>query len=181
MRVVVFGSARTKSNEKDYKVAYKLTKKLAQNNIDVITGGGPGIMEASNKGAMDGNGKSYGYGLNIRDQVPNIYCSKGLFLECKNFQERKKLLMQEIDVFIVFPGGFGTLDEFFEVVVHILTNKIKPVPIILYNKNFWKKLVDWFNFELVNQRVIKKEDNEIFKVSDSLEEIFENIWKNNNS
>ena len=91
-RIVIFGSARTKPEEQDYKVAYELSKQLAQRNVEVITGGGPGIMEASNKGALDGKGKSYGYSLDIEDQQPNNYCSEGLAIKCSDFQERKKLL-----------------------------------------------------------------------------------------
>jgi len=174
-KVAIFGSARIQENETEYNVAYKLAKEFAQNGVDIVTGGGPGIMEAANKGAIDANGRSYGYTLDIKDQVPNFYCSRELLYKCKDFQERKKLLMQDIDVFIVFPGGFGTLDEFFEVLVHILTNKIKLAPIILYHKVFWNELISWFQLKLANQGMVEQRYVEILMISDTLEEIIQNI------
>ena len=174
-KAVIFGSARTQKNEKDYKVAYELSKKLAQTGVDITTGGGPGIMEASNRGALDGGGKSYGYALDIKDQAPNDYCSEGLFFRCSDFQERKKLLMKEAGVFVIFPGGFGTLDELFEVLVHVHTKKIKLTPIFLYNKGFWNNLIGWFESELSRREMVEKKYDRFFEVVDSLDELFHGI------
>ena len=177
-QVVVIGSSRINTNSIDCKVAYELGKQLAVNKITVITGGGPGIMLSANKGAKDIGGKSFGYSLNIKDQKPNSHCSNGKLFTCNTFQERKQLMMKDIDAFIVFPGGFGTLDELFEILVHILTNKIKAAPIILYNKDFWNNLLFWINSKLLTRKMVKGEDINVIKVTNTLEEILEIILKN---
>jgi len=172
--VTIFGSARTKPDDPDYQKAEKLAELLVRAGFSVITGGGPGIMEAANKGARNAGG--YSVGLNIRlpmEQEPNPYAN--IKLEFRYFFVRKVMLAKYSVAFVFFPGGFGTMDEMFEILTLVQTRKIRPVPIVLVDKQFWKPLVSWFTKTLIPENKISPQDLEIFKVLDEPEEIVNHI------
>jgi uncharacterized protein (TIGR00730 family) len=172
--VTIFGSARTKPDDPDYQKAEKLAELLVRAGFSVITGGGPGIMEAANKGARNAGG--YSVGLNIRlpmEQEPNPYAN--IKLEFRYFFVRKVMLAKYSVAFVFFPGGFGTMDEMFEIITLVQTRKIRPVPIVLVDKQFWKPLVNWFTKTLIPENKISPQDLEIFKVLDEPEEIVNHI------
>jgi len=172
--VTIFGSARTKPDDPDYQKAEKLAELLVRAGFSVITGGGPGIMEAANKGARNAGG--YSVGLNIRlpmEQEPNPYAN--IKLEFRYFFVRKVMLAKYSVAFVFFPGGFGTMDEMFEIITLVQTKKIRPVPIVLVDKQFWKPLVSWFTKILIPENKISPQDLEIFKVLDEPEEIVNHI------
>jgi uncharacterized protein (TIGR00730 family) len=177
--VTIFGSARTKPDDPDYQKAEKLAELLVRAGFSVITGGGPGIMEAANKGASNAGG--YSVGLNIRlpmEQEPNSYAN--IKLEFRYFFVRKVMLAKYSVAFVFFPGGFGTMDEMFEILTLVQTRKIRPVPIVLVDKQFWKPLINWFTKTLIPENKISPQDLEIFKVLDEPEEIVnyikEKLW-----
>jgi uncharacterized protein (TIGR00730 family) len=172
--VTIFGSARTKPDDPDYQKAEKLAELLVRAGFSVITGGGPGIMEAANKGARNAGG--YSVGLNIHlpmEQEPNLYAN--IKLEFRYFFVRKVMLAKYSVAFVFFPGGFGTMDEMFEIITLVQTRKIRPVPIVLVDKQFWKPLVNWFTKTLIPENKIPPQDLEIFKVLDEPEEIVNHI------
>jgi len=177
--VTIFGSSRTKPDDPDYQKAEKLAELLVRAGFSVITGGGPGIMEAANKGARNAGG--YSVGLNIRlpmEQEPNPYAN--IKLDFRYFFVRKVMLAKYSVAFVFFPGGFGTMDEMFEILTLVQTRKIRPVPIVLVDKQFWKPLINWFTKTLIPEDKISPQDLEIFKVLDEPEEIVnyikEKLW-----
>ena len=168
--VSVFGSARTNSEDIDYRQALYLGNLLAKADITVITGGGPGIMEAANRGAKEAGGRSIGLNITLpMEQKPNDYATK--LVSFKYFFVRKVMLIKYARAFVVFPGGFGTMDEMFEALTLIQTNKIKPFPIILYGSHFWRNLSDWFRDELVSAGLVAEKDLDLFRVCDDVEEV----------
>lgn len=177
--VTIFGSARTRPEEPDYQKAEALGRLLVKAGFSVITGGGPGIMEAANKGASEAGG--YSVGLNIKlpmEQEPNPYAN--VKLEFRYFFIRKVMLAKYSVAFVFFPGGFGTMDEMFEILTLVQTKKIRPVPIVLVDRNFWKPLYNWFVKSLIPLNKISPSDVELFKILDEPEEIVnyikEKLW-----
>lgn len=173
-----FGSARLRPGDPLYKDAEDLAARLARNGMAVITGGGPGIMEAANVGAFKVGGKSIG--LNIKlpmEQKLNPYVTEsGTF---NFFFSRKVMLSFASEVYVYFPGGYGTLDEFFEIITLIQTKKISPVPIVLYDKAYWTPLIRFFKEELTKEyRTIDKDDINLFHVVDTVDEAYEYITAN---
>ena len=177
--VSIFGSARTKPDHKYYKIAEELAFKICQKGYGVITGGGPGIMEAANKGASRAGGKSVGLNINLPfEQNHNPYIDKDKSLEFDYFFVRKVMFVKYAQGFVVLPGGFGTLDEFFEALTLIQTNKIAKFPIVLMSKSFWGGLLDWIKEVLLetNQN-INKEDLNLFFLADTVDEAVQYIDK----
>ncbi|MFH1536845.1 MAG: TIGR00730 family Rossman fold protein [Patescibacteria group bacterium] len=177
--VTVFGSARLKPGEKHYNEAYKLGKLLARAGYGVVTGGGPGIMEAANKGAYEAGGESLG--LNIKlpmEQRVNPYVRHSIGFHF--FFTRKVMLTSPAKAFFAFPGGFGSMDEVFEIMTLMQTGKINPVPVILVGKRFWGSL-DHFIVEhmLKEKETISKSDTKIYKIVDTAEEAMKALksWK----
>ncbi|MFN3505695.1 MAG: TIGR00730 family Rossman fold protein [Caldimicrobium sp.] len=177
--VTIFGSARAEKGSLDYQRAEELGRLLVKAGFSVITGGGPGIMEAANKGAAEGGG--YSVGLNIKlpmEQEPNPYAN--LKLEFRYFFVRKVMLAKYSVAFIFFPGGYGTMDEMFEILTLVQTKKIRPIPVILVDKNFWKPLYTWITKTLLPTGKISPTDIEIFKILDEPNEIVsyikERLW-----
>jgi uncharacterized protein (TIGR00730 family) len=172
-----FGSARCELDDKLYKEATELGGLLAKDGYTVITGGGPGIMEAANRGAFQAGGKSVGLNIELPMEQklnPSVHES----MPFHYFFTRKVMLSFASDVYIYFPGGFGTLDEFFELVTLIQTKKINKIPIILYGKDFWDPLLKWIDASLVHKfATISKEDMGIFHLVDSVEEAHETITR----
>ncbi len=174
--VTVFGSARVNEDDVYYQKARFIGKLLAENGIPVLTGGGPGIMEAANRGAHENNGISVGLNIELpMEQKPNPYLN--LLISFKYFFVRKLMLIKYGWTYIIFPGGFGTLDEFFEAVTLIQTHKIKPFPIILVGSEYWEGLIKWIKDTILFNHFIKEEDLEIFKLIDDPYEILDIVIK----
>jgi hypothetical protein len=173
-----WGSARTKPNEPYYKEAEELAAKLAKRGFTIISGGGPGIMEASNVGAFKVGGNSIGLNIQLPfEQKLNPYTTESLDFDF--FFSRKVMLTFSSEVYVYFPGGFGTLDEFFEIVTLIQTKKIEPLPVVLYGKDFWEPLLRWFEKDLLKKhKTISKEDLELFHVVDNVDDALKYILKN---
>ena len=168
--VTVYGSARTPVTDRYYDKAERLGKILADSGFAVITGGGPGIMEAANKGAFEAGGVSVGLNIQLpQEQKPNPYQTVSLSFEF--FYARKVMLAKHSVAFVVFPGGFGTLDELMEILTLVQTQKMYPIPIYLVESNYWKGLIDWMNNTLVSLGTIAKDDLTLFKIVDDIEMI----------
>ncbi|MDH4028862.1 MAG: TIGR00730 family Rossman fold protein [Nitrospirota bacterium] len=168
--VTIFGSARLSSGNKYYDDAVTVAKMLADDGFAIITGGGPGIMEGANRGAKEG--KAHSVGLNIEipsEQVPNKY--QDVTLSFRYFFIRKLMFIKYAIAYIIFPGGFGTMDELFEALTLVQTNRIKSFPIILYGSEYWKGLIDWMKNSLVPHKTIGREDFAFFSVVDRPEEV----------
>ncbi len=164
--VAVFGSARTKPDHPAYRAAYKAGRMLAEAGLAVITGGGPGIMEAANKGAFEAGGVSVGCNIELpMEQVPNPY--QTLSLHFRYFLVRKMMFVKYSIAFIIFPGGFGTLDELFEALTLVQTGKIEHFPVVLFDSAYWGGLVDWLRDTMLKAGNISPEDMDIFTVVDS--------------
>jgi uncharacterized protein (TIGR00730 family) len=174
--VSIFGSARCKDGDLLYARTYNLSKLLAKNKFNVITGGGGGVMEAANKGAAEVGVKSVGLNIELPfEQVPNPYAN--LKLQFRYFFVRKMMFIKYAMAYIVLPGGFGTLDECFEALTLIQTKKIKAFPVILVDSAYWSGLVDWMKDNLLSCDKISSQDLEIFKVMDEPEEIVQYLKK----
>ena len=177
--VSVFGSARTHYNDKYYKMAEEIAFKLTQNGYGVITGGGPGTMEAANKGAKRGNGKSVGINIDLPfEQRPNPFIDSDKLITFDHFFVRKVMFMKYAQGFIVLPGGFGTFDELFEAMTLIQTRKIGKFPIILVGKKYWGGLIEWIRTVMLEEEHnISPQDLNIFTLVDTADEAVENIVK----
>ena len=175
--VSIFGSARTHYNNKYYKLAEEIAFKLTQNGYGVITGGGPGIMEAANKGAKRGKGKSVGINIDLPfEQRANQFIDSDKLITFDHFFVRKVMFMKYAQGFIVLPGGFGTFDELFEAITLIQTRKIGKFPIILAGRKYWKGLVEWIKSEmLAEEHNISPEDLDLFTVVDTADEAVDSI------
>lgn len=172
-----FGSARLTPKDPTYKDAEALAAKLAKHGITIITGGGGGVMEAANVGAFKVGGKSVGLNIQLpMEQKLNPYVTESETFHF--FFSRKVMLAFASEVYVYFPGGFGTLDEFFEIITLIQTKKIQKVPIVLYGKDFWNPLLAYFEKQLCGKyKTIHKEDMDLFHVVDSVDEAFKYIVK----
>ncbi|MCR4334801.1 MAG: TIGR00730 family Rossman fold protein [Patescibacteria group bacterium] len=167
-----FGSARTKEDSDNYKFAYKLAKRISEElKYTIVTGGGPGIMEAANKGAFDSGGNSLGMTIKLpREQAVNPYVQKSE--EFYYFFVRKVMLSFSAEAYIFFPGGFGTMDEFFEILTLVQTHKIPQVPIILVGKEYWEPLENYLKQHLLDEhKAIGVNDLKLYTITDDEEEI----------
>lgn len=168
--ITIFGSTRVQPGHPYYQKAEEIARLFAREGFSVITGGGPGIMEAANKGAAEEG--AYSVGLNIklpREQFPNPYAN--VQLEFKYFFVRKVMMAKYAIAFVCLPGGFGTLDEFFEAITLVQTHKIRPVPIVLVEQKFWQGLTDWMKGCLLKEGTISEEDLDLFAVIDDPQEV----------
>ncbi|NQY66618.1 MAG: TIGR00730 family Rossman fold protein [Flavobacteriales bacterium] len=177
--VTIFGSARTQPEEDQYLLAQEIAYKLTQFGYGVITGGGPGVMEAANKGAKEGGGKSVGLNIELPfEQSANEFIDPDKLLNFNYFFIRKLMFVKYAQGFIVLPGGFGTLDELFEALTLIQTKKIGKFPIILVDKEYWKGLVDWIiKVTVKEQGKVSPEDLNLFTVVDTADEALDEINK----
>ena len=167
--VTVFGSARTRSDDPQYAKAVETARLLARAGIPVITGGGPGIMEAANRGAKEGGGLSIGCNIELPfEQGSNPYLTRSL--NFKFFFVRKTMFVKYATAFLVFPGGFGTLDELFEALTLIQTGRVKDFPVILFGSEYWSGLVDWLRDTVAAERKIDRSDLHLFSVTDDPQE-----------
>ena len=182
--VSVFGSARTPEDNKYYKMAEEVSYLLTQNNYGVITGGGPGIMEAGNRGARRGAGISVGLNIELPfEQSSNSYIDEDKLIDFEYFFVRKVMFVKYAQGFIALPGGFGTLDELFEALTLIQTKKIGKFPIILMGKEYWEGMIDWIiNTMLSEEKNISPEDMDLIQMVDTPQEavdIINNFYNNN--
>ncbi|MDP2991808.1 MAG: TIGR00730 family Rossman fold protein, partial [Deltaproteobacteria bacterium] len=153
-----------------YDMAENIARLLVENGFSVLTGGGPGVMEAANKGAAEAGGKSVGLNIQLPyEQKPNPYAN--IRLNFKYFFIRKVMFVKYAVAFVCLPGGFGTLDEFFEALTLIQTNRIRPFPVILVDSSYWKGLVSWLDKRMCVDCMITPEDLKVFKVVDTAEEV----------
>ncbi|MCX6905506.1 MAG: TIGR00730 family Rossman fold protein [Verrucomicrobia bacterium] len=168
--VTIFGSARVSPATPEYKLAVQIAHDLAKNNLAIITGGGPGIMEAANRGAAQAKGKSVGLNIVLpTEQKGNRYANVPLHFHY--FFTRKVCFVKYSVGFVFMPGGFGTLDEFFEVLTLVQTLRIPHFPMILVGTKYWKGLLDWMNDELKRRKFIGPNDTNLFNVTDDPEEV----------
>ena len=175
--VSIFGSARTKPNQKYYKLAVKIAKRMTEEGYGVITGGGPGIMEAGNKGAAEAGGLSVGLNIDLPfEQSHNPYINDDMNINHRYFFVRKVMFVKYAQAFVVMPGGFGTMDELFEVLTLIQTKKITPVPIVLVGTNFWSGMKEWItNVMLEQAQNISAKDLDLIPITDDPDEVLKII------
>ncbi|MBS0010567.1 MAG: TIGR00730 family Rossman fold protein [Bacteroidales bacterium] len=175
--VSLFGSARTKADNKYYILAEEIAFKLTSKGYGVITGGGPGIMEAANKGATRGKGKSVGINIDLPfEQKANDYIDHDKLITFDHFFIRKVMFMKYAQGFIVLPGGFGTFDELFEAITLIQTKKIGKFPIIMVGTEYWDGLLDWIKKTMLEEEEnISEEDLELFSIVDTADEAVDHI------
>jgi uncharacterized protein (TIGR00730 family) len=166
--VSIFGSARLREGNRWYRAAEETARAFVRRGFAVVTGGGPGIMEAANRGASDSGGTSVGFGIVLpREQVMNGHCD--IALEFEHFYARKVMFVKAAEGFVVFPGGFGTLDELFEALTLIQTEKVLHFPVVLFGEEFWRPLLDWIS-NLERHGMISPEDLELVSLTDHPEE-----------
>jgi hypothetical protein len=174
--VTVFGSARFREDHRYYALALEVGARLARAGFTVMTGGGPGIMEAANRGAKEAGGRSIGCNIELpQEQKPNAYLDK--WITFRHFYVRKVMLVKYSYAFIALPGGFGTLDEIFETAVLIQNGKIREFPLVIMGKDYWQPLLDFMRERLLKEGTIDAVDTERILVTDSPEEAVESILK----
>ena len=171
--ISIFGSARTQPGHLYYELAVEIARRLSEEGFGIISGGGPGIMEAANKGAQLGGGKSVGCNIDLPfEQHANSYIDRDCNLNFDNFFVRKTLFTKYSQGFVMMPGGFGTMDEFFEVATLIQTGKMSPVPLILVGTDYWSGLVDWIKKVMLGKEAnISEPDLDLLKMVDTAEEV----------
>ena len=178
--IAIFGSARTTSEDHDYKAAQETAALLANQGFAVITGGGPGIMEAANRGAFEAGGLSIGCNIELPfEQRPNAY--QTLSLTFKYFFVRKMMFVKYSLAFVIFPGGFGTFDELFEALTLIQTKKIRNFPVVLFGSKYWSGMLDWLRAEVLPAGKISEHDLDMFHVTDSPAEVVEIVMRSQSS
>lgn len=176
--VSIFGSARTKSEHKYYLMTVEIARLLAERGYGVISGGGPGIMEAANKGSYEAGGKSVGLNIELPfEQFHNRYIDRDKLLEFNYFFVRKVMFMKYSQGYIVMPGGFGTMDELFEAITLIQTGKIARFPIVLVGTDYWNGLLKWVEETMLGNAYIAEEDLKLYRVVDTAEEATEHIFR----
>lgn len=174
--VSIFGSARLKADNKYYKLAFAISELLSNSGYSIVTGGGGGIMEACNKGAYQGN--SFSVGLNIAlpgEMLNSAY--QDISLRFRHFFTRKVMFVKHAAAYVALPGGYGTLDEVSEILGLIQTRKTRRIPVILVHKAFWQPLIDWFENTLLAQKMVDKEDLELYSFAETPDDVLEIIQK----
>jgi hypothetical protein len=168
--VSIFGSARTSPRHRHYVAARALARGLARRGVTVITGGGPGIMEAANRGAAEGGGVSVGLNIELpREQELNRFVN--LPVSFRYFFVRKVMFVKYAQAFVILPGGFGTIDELFEALTLVQTERIRPLPIVLYDRAYWAGLMDWMKDRLLGERMISRRNLGLLRVMDDIGEV----------
>jgi uncharacterized protein (TIGR00730 family) len=168
--ISIFGSARIREGSEEYAQAREVGRLLAQAGFAVVTGGGPGAMEAANRGARDGGGLSVGFNIELpHEQHENPYLD--IDLTFKHFYARKTMFVKAAEGFVIFPGGFGTLDELFESLTLIQTGKVLHFPVVLFDSDYWRPMLDWIRNRLLTDGMISPEDLELLEVTDDPAEV----------
>jgi len=172
--VSIFGSARVDEDHPAYEAAVETARLFAERGFTVVTGGGPGIMEAANRGAQDGEGVSVGFNIELpHEQFANPYLD--VLLTFRHFYARKTMFVKPAEGFVIFPGGFGTLDEFFEALTLIQTGKILHFPVVLFGSDFWRGLTDWIEDTLLSGGMVSPDDLDLLHVTDDPEDAVERV------
>jgi len=172
--VTIFGSARIREGNPVYAEARAAGRRFAELGWAVVTGGGPGVMEAANRGAKDAGGLSVGFNIQLpTEQAPNPYLD--ISLTFRHFYARKTMFVKAAEGFVVFPGGFGTVDELFEALTLIQTGKVFHFPVVLYDTDYWGELMGWIKGELLADGMISPDDLDLLFVTDDLEEVVERV------
>ena len=172
--VSIFGSARCKPGDKEYILAETIARKLAERGFAVITGGGPGVMEAGNKGAIEAGGTSVGLNIELpSEQGPNPY--QNVSVNFRYFFVRKLMFVKYARAFVILPGGFGSLDELFEAVTLIQTNRIKRFPLFLVGSDFWNPLISWLHEHVKNRGFVSESELKLLQVIDNADELVDKI------
>lgn len=173
--VSIFGSARTPPEHPHYKLAVEISRALSDAGFSVVSGGGPGIMEAANLGAFDGRSPSIGLNIQLpREQVDNPY--QDISLTFRHFFSRKVMFVKYASAYVVMPGGFGTLDELAEILTLVQTGKTRKIPIILVHKPFWEGLIGWFKDTLAKEKAIDPDDLDLIKILETPKEVLDAIF-----
>ncbi|MBI2907371.1 MAG: TIGR00730 family Rossman fold protein [Chloroflexi bacterium] len=174
--VTIYGSARVTVDDETYLAAEEIARRLGKLGFSIITGGGPGVMEAANKGAIEAGVNSVGLNIQLpEEQTPNPYTTTSVGFH--HFFVRKVMLVKYATAFIIMPGGLGTLDELTEVLTLMQTHKIRPFPVILFNSRFWKGLLDWLHETVFSREFISPEDFDLLRVCDSPEEVADAVQR----
>tara|TARA_A100001015_G_scaffold319864_1_gene444208 strand:+ start:37 stop:720 length:684 start_codon:yes stop_codon:yes gene_type:complete len=174
--ISIFGSARTPSDHPTYELTVAIAKAIASSGYGIISGGGPGIMEAANKGAKEAGGVSVGLNISLpMEQDSNPFIDQDKLIDFQYFFVRKVMFVKYAQGFVVMPGGVGTLDELFEAFTLIQTEKVTKFPIILVGSDYWKGLIDWIKERLLEEQNISPEDLDLFEVVDTVEEVMESL------
>lgn len=172
--ISIFGSARTHANHPTYLLTVEIAKAISELGYGIISGGGPGIMEAANKGAQEANGVSVGLNIELPfEQKSNPYIDQDKLIDFQYFFVRKVMFVKYAQGFVVMPGGVGTLDELFEAFTLLQTSKVNKFPIILVGRQYWEGLIDWIKDKLLRENNISTEDLELFEVVDTKEEVMD--------
>lgn len=175
--VSIFGSARVPETHQFYEDTKKIAAGFSNRGIVICTGGGPGLMEAGSRGAKEVNGETLGLSIEVpHEQEPNSYLDKNVTFQ--NFAQRKIVFSAVSDAYVVVPGGFGSLDELFEVLTLIQCKVLKPVPIVLYNKAYWEPLLSFLRQSLLAEKMIKEEDLEMIYLANTVDEVISHITSN---
>jgi hypothetical protein len=170
--VTTFGSARVREGHPYYAAARAVGRRFAERGWAVITGGGPGLMEAANRGAKEGGGQSVGFNIELpHEQAPNPYLDVSHTFQ--HFYARKVCFVKPAEGFVIFPGGFGTLDELYEALTLIQTGKVMHFPVVLFHREHWSQMLDWLRSELLADRFVSPEDVELLSVTDDVDEAVE--------
>jgi uncharacterized protein (TIGR00730 family) len=172
--IAIFGSARTLPDDPHYQLAVETARLLAQAGYPIITGGGPGIMEAANRGAVEGEGTSIGCNIELpHEQGTNPYVRRSMFF--RFFFVRKTMFVKYAEAFVIFPGGFGTMDELFESLTLIQTGKIRDFPVVLFGSDYWSGLMDWIRRTMLERGKISEDDLRLFCITDDPEEVVRHV------
>ena len=174
--VTIYGSARIKPDDELYAQTEEIARRLGELGFSIISGGGPGIMEAANKGASEAGTTSVGLNIDLpQDQICNPYTTKSITF--KHFFVRKVMLVKYATAFIIMPGGLGTLDELTEVLILMQTHKIKPFPVVLFNSKFWKGFLDWLQSSVLARGLVSEEDFNLLRICDEPNAVVEIVQK----
>lgn len=172
--VTIYGSARLKPDEELYSKTQEIARRLGQLGFSIVTGGGPGVMEAANKGAMEAGVTSVGLNIDLpEEQIPNAYTTKSLVF--KHFFVRKVMLVKYATAFIIMPGGLGTLDELTEVLTLMQTEKIKPFPVVLFDSKYWKGFLEWLRAHTLGRGFVEEVDFDLLRICDTPDEVIDTV------
>jgi uncharacterized protein (TIGR00730 family) len=172
--VSIYGSARIKPDDELYKQVEDIAQRLGEVGFTIITGGGPGVMEAANKGAFKAGVASVGLNIQLpEEQAPNVYTTQSITF--RHFFVRKVMLVKYATAFIMMPGGVGTLDELTEILTLMQTHKIRPFPVLLFNSNYWKGFLDWLHTSVLTEGFISEEDFSLLRVCDETDDVIETV------
>jgi uncharacterized protein (TIGR00730 family) len=167
--VTIFGSARVAESSATYEAARETARRFAEAGLAVVTGGGPGVMEAANRGAKDAGGLSVGFNIRLpHEQGLNPYCD--IAVTFKHFYARKVMFVKSAEGFVIFPGGFGTMDELFEALTLIQTEKIGTFPVVLFDTDYWREMLDWIRAEMLADGLVSQDDLDLLRLTDEPEE-----------